>query len=261
MANQIGSEVSAFTPVASIEHPWIQEPAWYLMPFGGRGAIAVPYDVRDDGSIGARPTEVTLEWYQTAIIIASYVLTLGIAPLLAAIATVVIRCYHKFHWIEDAAIDLNQPDQFAPNPAIQTIQNQTDIWTHMGEMGAAIKELQLSTLQLQKEFIKIQEREKQQLIAEIQQIQQMPIQTPDLEQRPTMPNGEGNRLGGEPREDGKSVRELAGEAAEARLRALQTLAEEPKPAPPLVSAPLTDAQKAEKRRLMREAALNWVLSI
>jgi hypothetical protein len=101
MAITLNEQVPLFTPVWSHEHSWIDIPTSYLSPFAGRqmAVVLIPVIKREDGSTGVILGESKIPCFATAIIVASYILSLGVLPLLAAIATAIIRSHHKFHWV------------------------------------------------------------------------------------------------------------------------------------------------------------------
>jgi hypothetical protein len=94
------STVPICTPVISSEHPWIQIPALYLTPFSDKRASLIHPVEKIGASKGVLEIREKSSRLSAALKIISYILTLGIFPLLAFIALVVIRCVHKFHWVQ-----------------------------------------------------------------------------------------------------------------------------------------------------------------
>lgn len=94
------SKVSIFTPVLSSENPWIRFPALYLSPFSRMQAIRIETMEKIGDSKGVVEEQHRASLTSTALKISSYILTLGILPLLSLIALMVIRSVHKFHWVQ-----------------------------------------------------------------------------------------------------------------------------------------------------------------
>jgi hypothetical protein len=103
-------KVPFWTPVDSEQHPLIKVFDNYLW-FGGRVAeVRLPLQMQGD-SIGAEPKTGQTSMWMTILKIVSMILTLGILPLLALIIKTIIRCTHKFHWIQPQ----QQNNQTPPN--------------------------------------------------------------------------------------------------------------------------------------------------
>jgi hypothetical protein len=136
------NKVSIFTPVLSSENPWIRFPALYLSPFSGMQAIRLETMGKIGDSKGVEEKRHEASLISAALKIGSYILTLGIFPLLSVIALIAIRSVHKFHWIQTspppilAFADAKQikpqtpPPQVSPNPpnqpsvVLQTVESQ-----------------------------------------------------------------------------------------------------------------------------------------
>ena len=103
-------KVFTFTPVLTQDCECMSTLVQYLKPLGGIIAVAVPGFDRVDGAQGALRFRYQRPWYATALIIASYILSVGLAPLIVAIATVIYRCTNKFYWIQQGqeAIDVEE---------------------------------------------------------------------------------------------------------------------------------------------------------
>jgi len=98
-------QVSTFTPVQGRSLAYF--PALYLTPiFGGReiAVLTNPVQLAADGSEGCTPSENKSSCLSTAFKIFTYILSLGIFPLLAILINLTVRACSKFHYIEEASV-------------------------------------------------------------------------------------------------------------------------------------------------------------
>ena len=146
MATRVDNAIPIFTPIESTEYSCLQHLTFYLSPFGGRTAVHVPRLNREDGSKFAARSEYQPKWYVTALVLASYILSLGIMPLLAMIATFAIRYSHTFYWalprewaeIEYPRLVAQMPPDLTPNQVLETVMRRTQALRESGNWGEAI---------------------------------------------------------------------------------------------------------------------------
>lgn len=117
MANQVNNQVSTFIPIGALEEEYAGIPliTGYLHPFSG--VVAQRLDNRSELCLRVWREKT---WCQTAVIIATYILSCGILPLVAAIATVISRCCYKLRWV-DYPDPLIHIEQLTSNSAVEAL--------------------------------------------------------------------------------------------------------------------------------------------
>ncbi len=105
--------VSTFTPIQT-ESKFSMLPALYLSPLTCNREIAIFKSIDAEGNqICTRATNNTT-FTATALKIATYILSVGILPLLAFVLNLAIRCGSNYQYDE---VEQRQPDLSIPNPA------------------------------------------------------------------------------------------------------------------------------------------------
>lgn len=90
--------VSSLTQVQWPGKCWLEWPASYLN-IGDRDVAVVHLpEIEVDGSIEVEKGRETSSFLESTIKVATWILSLGILPLLALVLNAVFRCAYEFHW-------------------------------------------------------------------------------------------------------------------------------------------------------------------
>ncbi len=111
-------KVPLLTPVEFDKSPWIKYPAFYLQLRSGDRAIVNKSPIRSNGSHEARKNLNHVSGLSTTVKIISYILSVGIFPLLALLVLLIARgCGPRFHWATDAisSTSIPAPSKKAPS--------------------------------------------------------------------------------------------------------------------------------------------------
>jgi hypothetical protein len=119
-------KVPFFTPVISKTTDCFPNVLLYLQPFGGRVAVECDRS-KGPGEIGCLEKIRTVKWYETALVIGSYVLSCGILPLLVLYINCLVRCVNQYYWIksEHADIDLELKGRLSTISAYARLDTST----------------------------------------------------------------------------------------------------------------------------------------
>lgn len=109
-------QVPASTEVEWANQPWIKICAAYLKLGDREVAEVILPENCVDGSYEVQIKDVQSNMVATVVKVATWILSLGILPLLAFIINSVVRCVYKFHWVEPGQ-PLPPPGPTGPPPS------------------------------------------------------------------------------------------------------------------------------------------------
>jgi hypothetical protein len=124
MSNRIHENVPFLTPIESNELSFLKIPAYYLW-FGGEVAEHIPVPAHDGTRIANKVFKQT-SCISTALKIATYILSLGIFPLLALLTLAISRCVYSFNYVRNSNAELTHEVKDQQEKKTQTSLSVSD---------------------------------------------------------------------------------------------------------------------------------------